>query len=218
VIYDLFVLIRKHGVKTDTALTLSSAHCPSCGAAVRDEAANACAYCGSVLNDGSSDWVLENILKVYTPEAQALREQLRTGDPTMLKRRAMSSLEQAGWMVQVMLADGQINDREMETQLHFAERRQIPLPRIEALITAIAPGSYGARAVHAGGSERMARLHAEMVLPMDHLAKEKEAMVNMRVPAIPGGGYSASHPRKRTSFYSKVKNGRNQRRKNTGGA
>lgn len=181
VIYDLFVMIRKHGVKTDASLTLSSAHCPSCGAAVRDETANACAYCGSVLNDGSADWVLENILKVYTPEAQALREQLRATDPAMLQRRSMSSMEQAGWMVQVMLADGEISDREMDTLLHFAERRQIPRPRIDALITAMRAGQLSAPApsTQEEANEWLDSM-AEMVLADGTISpKEKEAMVNM---------------------------------------
>lgn len=181
VIYDLFVLIRKHGVKTDVSLTLSSAHCPSCGAAVRDEAANACPYCGSVLNDGSSDWVLEQVLKVYTPEAQALREKIRETDPAAVARRGVSSVEQAGWMIQVMLADGQINDKEMEALVHFADRRNIPRPRIDAMITAMRTGQLTVSApVDREEANEWLDSMAEMVLADGTISpKEKEAMLNM---------------------------------------
>ena len=60
-IKEVFVLKRKHGVKTDTKTSLSSAHCPNCGAAVSDSLSNECDYCGSVLNDGAREWVLEGV-------------------------------------------------------------------------------------------------------------------------------------------------------------
>ncbi len=61
-IKEVFVLKRKHGVRTDIKTSLSSAHCPNCGAMTSDFLANECEYCGTVLNDGSRDWVLENVL------------------------------------------------------------------------------------------------------------------------------------------------------------
>jgi len=181
VIYDLFVLIRKHGVKTDVSLSLSSAHCASCGAAVHEEEANACAYCSAVLNDGSSDWVLEDILKVYSPEALALREKIRATDPTVVSRRSASALEQAAWMVQVMLADGTIDEKETEALRHFAERRQIPRERLEAMMAA---GRAGVLTVSAPENQEEANewldSMAEMVLADGVVSpKEKEAMVNM---------------------------------------
>ncbi len=60
-IKEVFVLKRKHGVKTDTKTSLCSAHCPNCGAAVSDSLSNECDYCGSVLNDGAREWVLEGV-------------------------------------------------------------------------------------------------------------------------------------------------------------
>ncbi|MDD2237892.1 MAG: TIM44-like domain-containing protein [Kiritimatiellae bacterium] len=181
VIYNLFVLIRKHGVKTELSLSLSSAHCPSCGAAVHEEVANACAYCGAILNDGSSDWVLEDILNVYTPEAQALREKIRATDPTVISRRSASALEQAAWMVQVMLADGTIDEKETEALRHFADRRQIPRERLESMMAA---GRAGALTVSAPENQEEANewldSMAEIVLADGVVSpKEKEAMVNM---------------------------------------
>lgn len=61
-IKEVFVLKRKHGVKTDTKTSLCSSHCPNCGAATTDYLSNECEYCGTVLNDGTRDWVLDNVL------------------------------------------------------------------------------------------------------------------------------------------------------------
>ena len=57
----LFVLGRRHGVKTDPGRGMSSSHCPGCGAPESDSAASACEFCGAVLNDGSLDWALLDV-------------------------------------------------------------------------------------------------------------------------------------------------------------
>jgi hypothetical protein len=54
----LLALGRKAGVRTSIDISLASANCPGCGAPESDSTANACEFCGTVLNDGSADWVL----------------------------------------------------------------------------------------------------------------------------------------------------------------
>ena len=77
---EVFILRRKHGVKTDTKTTLSSAHCPNCGAATTDYLSNECEYCGTVLNDGSKDWVLENVLPQNDPRLTKAITLIRSED------------------------------------------------------------------------------------------------------------------------------------------
>jgi uncharacterized tellurite resistance protein B-like protein len=181
VVYDLFVLVRKHGVKTDIRLALSSAHCPSCGAAVHDEAADACEYCGAVLNDGSAGWVLEKILKVYSPEAAALREAIQSGDPNQVEKRQISSREQVGWMIQVMLADGEIDAREQETLAAFAKKHAIPEQKVNDMVAAMKAGTLQVPQPQSN-EEATEWLHtmAEMVLADGKVtASEKQAMLNM---------------------------------------
>jgi predicted lipid-binding transport protein (Tim44 family)/uncharacterized tellurite resistance protein B-like protein len=79
-IKEVFVLKRKHGVRTDTKTTLSSAHCPNCGAAVTDSLSNECDYCGSVLNDGTRDWVLEGVFPQNDPRISKAIILIRAGD------------------------------------------------------------------------------------------------------------------------------------------
>jgi hypothetical protein len=72
----LFVLFRGAGVRTKASQSISSAHCPQCGAPESGGISAACEFCGAVLNDGSLDWVLENMLAVSDPQAQALLREL----------------------------------------------------------------------------------------------------------------------------------------------
>jgi hypothetical protein len=69
---SLFVLARKNGVKTDPGQSISSAHCPNCGGPATIDTANACEFCGTVLNDGSRSWVLTGIFSMTSTEAQQL--------------------------------------------------------------------------------------------------------------------------------------------------
>jgi len=74
---SLYVLGRRSGVKTDPGHSISSAHCPNCGAPESVDTANACEFCGAVLNDGSRSWVLIAIFSLASTEAQTLIAQAR---------------------------------------------------------------------------------------------------------------------------------------------
>ena len=67
---NLFVLMRKRGVKTKIDRVIDSAHCPKCGAPESDVASDACEFCDSVLNNGSHDWVLSECHDLYSDAAQ----------------------------------------------------------------------------------------------------------------------------------------------------
>jgi hypothetical protein len=59
--YSWFVLERDGAALTDPATTISSAHCPNCGAPLSNDASNACNYCNTPLTDGSHGWLLTQI-------------------------------------------------------------------------------------------------------------------------------------------------------------
>jgi hypothetical protein len=75
--HTLFVLMRQAAAKTDVAKGVASAHCPNCGAPESGGTSGACEFCGTALNDGSTGWVLDNILSFTDAEAQRLIAGLR---------------------------------------------------------------------------------------------------------------------------------------------
>ncbi len=66
--HDIYLLKRKHGVRTDTRLSLSSTTCPGCGAPETSAADNVCPFCSTAYNDGSKEWVLAGVLGADSTE------------------------------------------------------------------------------------------------------------------------------------------------------
>ncbi len=161
---EVFVLKRKHGVKTDTKTSLSSAHCPNCGAAITNLLANECEYCGSVLNDGKRDWVLECILPQSDPRVSkaivlirasdsknstvAKTSPSRVGAEVGIKKNytvddysnsinKISGMTMVKWTIAMMLADGVIDAKEREIIDEYGLRRGIGKEKIDNLVEEI---------------------------------------------------------------------------------
>ena len=145
----LFVLSRSVATKTDLGMSIASAHCPNCGAPESSSDAEACEFCGTVLNDGTRGWVLSGAIPTNSTEGQALLEEVEgqspgassTGEPPVLVRDATSLL---AWLVRVAAADGNIDKSEMKLLMLFADRRNIPLERLRQMIEAARVGTLDA--------------------------------------------------------------------------
>jgi tellurite resistance protein len=138
----MFVLSRQAGAKTDVAKSISSAHCPNCGAPESGGQSNACEFCGTVLNDGSHGWVLENVMNQNHPEARDLLGQLQR-DGTAMGGAHNGDELQAGlpdargllaWLVKVATVDGNVDPREHEHLARFAARWNVPPEQVESMI------------------------------------------------------------------------------------
>jgi hypothetical protein len=76
----LFVLGRKAGSQTDAGKSISSAHCPNCGAPQSSDMSNACDYCHTTLNDGAHGWVLVELAAFSSPRGEELLSSLSAAD------------------------------------------------------------------------------------------------------------------------------------------
>ena len=125
-----------------------------------DVTSNACEFCGAVLNDGSTDWVLGELFPIPGEEASALLDEL--GRQTAAEQPAApetpvdaavveptaaapsddgsSDVPRGGellaWAVQMALADEQLSDRELRALQRAAQRRGVPPARLQAMIEA----------------------------------------------------------------------------------
>ena len=163
-IKEIFVLKRKHGVKTDTKTSLSSAHCPNCGAAVTNSLSNECDYCGSVLNDGSREWVLEAVLPQGDTRISKAVVLIRAADSNLssgkIEDNNMGSIS-AGvkknysvedyttsmnsvsgktiikWTIAMMLADGVIDPSEQEIIYEYGLRCGMDKVSIDSMVDII---------------------------------------------------------------------------------
>ena len=166
----LYVLERRAGVTSDVAASVTSAHCPACGAPEGDVTASACEFCGAVLNDGSHDWVVSGMFPIPGQEAAALVDELNqttaalTGQPSAAgqtqpdpsadgspaplaagdEAEVPRSGELLAWAVQMALADQVLSDRERRALERAAMRRGVPPARLETMIEAAQRGQLAA--------------------------------------------------------------------------
>ncbi|MEW4562543.1 TIM44-like domain-containing protein [Bremerella sp. JC770] len=81
-ISTMMVLVRKHGARTRIERTITSSHCPKCGAPESNNASHACEFCHTVLNDGALEWTLADVLPFTSTAAMALRKRAYEGIET----------------------------------------------------------------------------------------------------------------------------------------
>ena len=177
---SFFVLSRAHGSSSDVDATLSSAHCPSCGAPAMASAASACEYCGAVLNQGDRDWVLDAVLPRHDPLIAKLFGRLQQEAPARPQGGSPSGgRELAAWMVYMMLADGQIDAKEEQLLHAFAGHHGIGKGELEGLIAAMRASRLEVNLpADAAQARAWLEIMAEMALADGFIAdEEQEAML-----------------------------------------
>ncbi len=133
---SLFTLSRKSGVTTNPALGLSSAHCPSCGGPESDNTADSCPFCGSILNDGSTGWVITHMDDSFSPDSRALIAQLDNHSPedAYALDPGHNPRTMALWLATAILADDKVTDRERDLFIAFCARQGIDAEQSEAIL------------------------------------------------------------------------------------
>ncbi len=134
-----FILVRRKDALTSRVNTLTSAHCPGCGAPQTINTNGVCEYCGLAQNDGSGDWVLSDIQPFFT-FAVKFKDALKTKAAcastdifeSRLSKRENEQLLQCA--AAVMLADGIIDPKEEKALKKMAGRRGITDTRLKELI------------------------------------------------------------------------------------
>ncbi len=143
---SIFVLARRAGVQSVPQASISSAHCPNCGAALQRDTSNACDYCHTVLNDGTRHWVLRDVLPAGSGEARALIEEaVKRSQRDGELFRAIGTPTRAGgtsalaWMI-LSLDSGEL-DGSIRGMLYVAGKKQgLGKEQVDALLAAATAG------------------------------------------------------------------------------
>jgi tellurite resistance protein len=158
----LLVLTRRAGVYSNADHSVSSAHCPNCGAPESNSALPTCEFCGVVLNDGSRGWALRDALPLSAAPARQLLQRLGGPAPINVAPPPFSNrpvdvvatadgngdaasapppaADVLAWMIKMSCADGHIDDRERELLSSVATRHQVPQSRLDQMLTAAQSG------------------------------------------------------------------------------
>ena len=152
VITTLFHVERNAGVQSDQGTAVSSAHCASCGAADAGGETDACEYCGEVLNDGTRDWALVDIVARHTDAGRNLLARMRGPLQASLQQPATEARAEApiagrelvAWMAHASLADGHLDEREERRLVQIAERSGMRREELDRIVTAARSGALDA--------------------------------------------------------------------------
>ena len=145
----MMVLGRKSGVTTNLADSISSAHCPSCGAPESLLSSHACEFCGEVQVDGSHDWVLLEWHSMISDPAQRLLAEAKQLRAAAQEIEVTADQYDAiphhtpliAWMIQMALADNHLDDQEHALLRRVAAARNVSPSRLEILIATAREGT-----------------------------------------------------------------------------
>lgn len=163
---NLMVLSRRADVRSDPGRSISSAHCAGCGAPESDIRSSVCESCGRALSDGSSDWILADLLS-SSVHAESILKQLRAQADAAVPLNGTSTkpvtADLLGWMIKVMLSDGTIDPRERRLLFEVAAAHRVPAAKIETMIAAASQRDLHVRQPH---DEDEARRWLEAMMSM----------------------------------------------------
>lgn len=200
----VFAIGRKHGAQTSNGTSLTSSHCPSCGAPEQTGVENECAYCGATMNDGNKEWVLETVLDRNDPQVAAilikisqmsrkLTEEARiTGEtkgstPGIAVRNhedfKISGLELIRWTAAMMLADGEIDSKEMDLISGLARQQDIQPHRLQEILaelkSAASPVEHVMQTSKIAADSELLRQLARVALADGKLSSEETEMLKL---------------------------------------
>jgi predicted nucleic acid-binding Zn ribbon protein/uncharacterized tellurite resistance protein B-like protein len=145
--HHIYLLVRKAGVSSDPSQSVSSTHCPNCGAPTGADLTSACPYCGTVLNDGSRGWVLKQLFIAASQEGQAILSQfyLQPQSPAGLQAAGtdhapygwaaqMPTKALLAWLIKIALADGAVDIHAEELLESLATKSGVSVSELNGMI------------------------------------------------------------------------------------
>jgi tellurite resistance protein len=142
-----FILCRKKGAKTSDKNILSSVHCPGCGAPEARSDKPYCEYCRAPLNDGSRDWVLDDIRpfsgypRIETDEAAHNIYSRPSEISGKVRLDCIDADAVLGCAAAIMMSDGEIDDKETELLKSFAQSKKVSGERLALIIDSVKAGT-----------------------------------------------------------------------------
>jgi uncharacterized membrane protein YebE (DUF533 family) len=135
----VIVLGRRAGARTDVNRSVSSTHCPNCGAPESQSGAIECSSCGSVQIGGLDNWMLLDWRSFADPAAQLLLNPNQTTE--LPNRPPQNTAGLLAWAVKMATADGKVDPRERALLDRFAAHDDCGTGQLDRMI-ASALGGY----------------------------------------------------------------------------
>jgi predicted nucleic acid-binding Zn ribbon protein len=222
--HTLFALERREDARSDVGASVSSAHCPNCGAPEAGGETDACEHCGEVMNDGRRDWVLAEVTSRYAPEAREVLARLEAAATASVGSSDVSTAsaaaaaaarplrrEAVAWLVRVTVADSEVDAKEREALAAVAEKAGLRQADLDAMIAAASGPTPTDGAAAGPASAVEARewldLTAEVALADGRLSAEEASLLSDLGAAhgIPAAEVRLSVAHARARLYQRAK-------------
>lgn len=186
---QIFILTRKANAKTLLDTSLSSAHCPNCGAPETKNSANECDYCGTVMNSGEKDWVLEDVVLSNDAKARKLIQSIKAPTSQSVVKTtqnspfagSVSGLEMIRWAIGMMLADGKVEQSEIDYIGELSQKYSITKKQISDIIQEISsqpnPVDYVMKSSTVTDYRELFRCLIQMAMADGKISKEEMQML-----------------------------------------
>jgi uncharacterized tellurite resistance protein B-like protein len=142
--HSLYILKRKAGLTSDPGHSVSSAHCPNCGAPTVSDTSSACSFCRTVLNDGTRGWVLATITSAASDLGRQWTTRLCSPGETMVSHlKTISRKGVLAWTVKMVAADGSVDANERQILRSLAAKCNVEPVRLDQMIDMALAGRLG---------------------------------------------------------------------------
>ena len=135
----IYTLIRKQGASSPEQEAFTSAGCSGCGAPVNVNSDGSCVYCGTVLNTGQYDWVLDEISPYTSSMAYQPIRKIKPADDawsgSVNDPHADAGLSLTV-LAKVMMIDGRFSDSERNALHRLGKHRQLSPEQVDQYIDA----------------------------------------------------------------------------------
>ncbi|MCR9197255.1 MAG: TIM44-like domain-containing protein [Planctomycetaceae bacterium] len=133
------VLKRKRGATSNADMAFASFSCGSCGAPIEVGTESLCAFCGTALNDGFRDWVLEDV-RPHSMIADLKREERLDDQVAALggverleADRFLNEPELLTALSRILAVDGELHEKERAHIVAMAESRGVDKQRLKTI-------------------------------------------------------------------------------------
>lgn len=133
------VLKRKQGATSNADMAFASFSCGSCGAPIEVGTESMCGFCGTALNDGFRDWVLEDvrphsmIADLKTEQRQDDQVALLGGVERLESDRFLNEPELLTALSRILAVDGELHEKERAHIVAMAESRGVNKQRLKTI-------------------------------------------------------------------------------------
>ena len=128
----VLTLKRRQDTKSNVDSAFASFSCGGCGAPIDVGGAAACEFCGSSLNDGTGDWVLEDVGPRGMRTSFDSEEQ-QGGSQRLESDRFLNEPELLTALSRILTIDGELHEKERNHIIELAHRRGVSKERLNTI-------------------------------------------------------------------------------------